>query len=38
MGTFRFLALVAVADVFLLRWIVCWYECVLMDKPAGAPR
>jgi hypothetical protein len=38
MGTLRFLALVAVADVFLLRWIVCWYECVLMDTPAGAPR
>jgi len=38
MGNLRFLALVAVADVFLLRWIVCWYECVLMDTPAGAPR
>jgi hypothetical protein len=38
MGNLRFLMLVAVADVFLLRWIICWYECVLMDKPAGAPR
>ena len=38
MGNLRFLALVAVADVFLLRWIVCWYECVLMDTPAGASR
>jgi len=38
MGNLRFLMLVAVADVFLLRWIVCWYECVLMDTPAGAPR
>jgi hypothetical protein len=33
-----FLMLVAVADVLLLRWIICWYECVLMDKPAGAPQ
>jgi hypothetical protein len=33
-----FLLLVAVADVLLLRWIICWYECVLMDKPTGAPQ
>lgn len=33
-----FLMLVAVADVLLLRWIICWYECVLMDKPSGAPQ
>lgn len=30
-----FLLLVVVADVLLLRWIVCWYECVLKDEPMG---